>query len=460
MNKEKKRNLLHRIELILIIGLTIFNLVFYFLYFKYNYENNLIIKEVSTNLNGKLINSIALRKLCLDGEEKLILGTWDGTNSGCNCNETIDGNFCSLDKIKSGCKIVEAIKPINYTIFKSNYICVKRTKLKYRDYLKSSQVIPNDKECSSGNKLCGIIDTFGRKLCVSEKEECPLNSINIVNKLLNLNENETIHDGNGKLITTIKLFQYLPCINPLEKYWNNYYILEPPEQRCTTEINGELYDDRYEKINDISVNKLQLYQENSILNKLKLDKETLNILKYDIIYLFVRNFLGFETNALKKYDYNLLISNEKRSNTCNIIQLVVDIVVLLSIVIYIVVKFQLCCCCKKETSNNIMELLKYFYNSISFCILCLFYFIISIIILVSYVKIKSILNIKGDNIFNEFIKIKINEISFNFVFSLIAVIISPIFFIILIIIAFIKPSKSDIMDNNQYSQIPLLNTTS
>ena len=284
MNKGKKRNLLHRIELILIIGLTIFDFLFSCLYFKYNYENNLIIKEVSTNINGKLINSIALRKLCLDGEEKLILGTWDGTNSGCKCNETIDENICSLDKIKSGCKIVEAIKPINYTIFKSNYICVKRTKLKYRDYLKSSQVIPKEKECPSGDKLCGIIDTFGRKLCVNEKEECPLNSINIVNKLLNLNESETIHDGNGKLIATVKLFQYLPCINPLEKYWNNYYILEPPEQRCTTEINGELYDDRYEKIKDISVNKLQLYQENSILNKLKLDQETLNILKYDIIY--------------------------------------------------------------------------------------------------------------------------------------------------------------------------------
>jgi hypothetical protein len=400
-------------------------------YFKYNYEDNLIVNEIEKNLNDKLINSLAFRQLCKEDEETLILGKWDGTIDGCNCKGNIFIDKCSNERLKDGCEHLYAVAPIKYTVFNSTSICVKRTKLNYREYLKSNQVIEKNKVCPTGYKSCGIIDSFRRKLCIKKEEVCPINSNNIENNI-DLFENKTISNDDGRLLTTIKLFEYSPCVFPSEKYWNYYYGLEAKDQRCTTKIKGKLYDViRYEKLLNFSINKLQLYNDNSITNKLKLDEKSLAQMKIDKIYLFGRPFLGFDTQVIENYDYDTLISKQKSSNKSNVVQIIYDVF----FVVLLVVVFVLFCINKlcEGVVKKLMYILWYI------CLVCffvspIFYFIINIIILTCNKKINSILNINSDEDFNELLKSLINDISLNYKYSLAMVVISIIITCSLILI--------------------------
>ena len=78
-------------------------------------------------------------------------------------------------EIKLGCVIIEGIKPQNYTLFEGKEMCVIRKWENYYDMVKSGKIIAKEKTCSETQKLCGIVDIFGRKLCVNQNEECPLN---------------------------------------------------------------------------------------------------------------------------------------------------------------------------------------------------------------------------------------------------------------------------------------------
>ena len=336
-----------------------FNFVFYI---EYNFENDSIINEINTNLDDKLISSLDFKNYCKDDEEKLILGIWNGTMSGCECEGVILKEKCTKKKMQNDCKQIFSNDPINYYVFNSTFICAKRTKLKYREYLKSNQVISNEKECPENYKSCGILDTIGRKLCVQKDETCPINSITFQNKNLSFNGNENISNGEGILLASINLFQYLPCANFPEKFWNYYYYLEPEDERCKTEINGKLYDERYVKFDNYCVNKLQLYNDNSITNKMtKIDEETLNKMKNDEIYLFGRNFFGFDDNIIKNYNYDTLISSQNISNNWNFGNFIFNIIIfgsaILAFFLIFVSKLNIKCC---EAEKEEIEKLRSF----------------------------------------------------------------------------------------------------
>lgn len=407
-------------------------------YFKYDFNNNFILNIINENLNDKLINSISFRQLCKDNEEKLILGTWDGTIDGCDCEGIIFKDKCSKEKVENGCKHIFSIEPINYTIFNSSSICVTRTKLNYREYLKSNLIISNDKECPADYQYCGIIDTLGRKLCIQIGEACPINSNIIKNNIFNIFGNEDItNNPDGILLTSIKLFQYLPCIFPSEKFWNYYYDLEPQDQRCTTKIKGKLYDERYEKLFNFTINKLQLYNENSIANKIKLDTEIIYKLKMEEISLFGRNFLGFDAKVTKNYNFNELISKQKLSNRSNFAQMIYNFVMVAAGLLFFFLS-----CVKKlgpEWLGFKVPVLRQYLRCIGaslFFLSNVFYLIINIIIFKCNKAIKSILNINGDEIFNEMVKTLINDISINYRYSLAIIIITP-FIIILLFVSLI-----------------------
>ena len=60
----------------------------YFYFFinpKYDFENNLVVQEIKSNLNGKLIYSLRQSITCESDEEVLILGKWDDIINGCDC---------------------------------------------------------------------------------------------------------------------------------------------------------------------------------------------------------------------------------------------------------------------------------------------------------------------------------------------------------------------------------------
>lgn len=423
------------------IVLILINGIFsWFKYFKYDYKDNLIVNIIEENLKDKLLDSFAFRQICKDGEEKLILGKWDGTIDGCECEVNIFKEKCSNEKLESGCRHLFSMEPINYTFFNSSNICVKRSKLNYGEYLKSKQVIPNNKECPVDyNKYCGIIDSLGKKLCIKEGETCPISINDIKQNFYSFFEKDNISNDGKLLLTSIKIFQYLPCIYPLEKYWNYYYCLEPSDQRCTTEIKGELYDERYKKLFNYSINKLQLYTENLIINKLKLNEEDLNKMKNDELFLFGRNFLGFDTKVAHNYNYDNLISNQKKSNKCNLVLKIWTV----SLVLIFILVFALSCFSNIKVSTNkivdveaevkMKKLRKnlWIIGCILFFLSHIFYFIINLNIYKYNKKIKSILNVKGDEVFNELVKTLINDISINYKYSLAIIIVSPFIFVLL-----------------------------
>ena len=97
--------------------------------------------EIEKTLNSKLIYSFKNKTICELDEEELVLGAWDRTKVGCYCAGSIYNYECSEELIKQDCKTIPSHKKINYTMINSNYICVKKSTLTYRDLLKNGQII-------------------------------------------------------------------------------------------------------------------------------------------------------------------------------------------------------------------------------------------------------------------------------------------------------------------------------
>ena len=314
------------ILLILCMIYIIINIIFSFLYSKYELENDTIVSEIANNLNGKLITSFEFKFSCnlIQNEETLVLGKWPGTFEGCECEGSITKKKCSEEDKKKGCKKIKEINPINFEIINGNLICIKRSEKTYKELLESNQIIDKNKNCPNNYKYCGIIDTFGNKMCVHNDENCPL-KINDINQKIKLflntkikNNSSKVDSNNDKLLFNLKLCQNNPCINPHEYYWNFYHKLEPDNQRCITKIKEKIYDDRYELLNEYQSTNLKLYNDNSILKVIEIDDLIRMKLEREQVFLFGRNFLGINFKALEKtgFSYEEIFSFQKKSNTC------------------------------------------------------------------------------------------------------------------------------------------------
>ena len=129
------------IYLIYLVIIFILSIIFIFPYKKYDDDSNEIAYEIEKTLNSKLIYSFKNKTICELDEEELVLGAWDRTKVGCYCAGSIYNYECSEELIKQDCKTIPSHKKINYTMINSNYICIKKSTLTYRDLLKSGQII-------------------------------------------------------------------------------------------------------------------------------------------------------------------------------------------------------------------------------------------------------------------------------------------------------------------------------
>ena len=152
--------------ILVIIG----NALFSFKYTAYEKEKNIFFANIQETLNSKLIYEFNPRIKCHDDEEKIILGSWDGTIDKCNCEGEIKDNKCGDSDEVKGCKTIDGEKPKNYTVFGGKEICVKRKGDTHYNLIKSGKIISKDKNCSETDKSCGIVDSFERKLCVNKNE--------------------------------------------------------------------------------------------------------------------------------------------------------------------------------------------------------------------------------------------------------------------------------------------------
>ena len=304
------------------------SIIFIFTYEKYGEDINDISYEIEKTLNTKIIYSIKNKTICDMDEEELVLGSWDGTKEGCYCEGVVYDYECSDKLVNQGCKIIPAHNKINYTIINSNYICIKRSKLSYRDLLSTNKIVEKSKNCSTDYKFCGTIDTLERKLCIEKNDICPITESIIEDPDININgifnymnifeEQENLNDNQNQILSVFQLNQKLPCINPNEKYWDYHYLLEKENQKCETKVNDEEFDDRFEKLSKYTTKKYELYIENGIMDKLVyIDNISLNKIKNDIVYLFGRRLFGFDKNILDKFDYYKLKEKQNLSNICS-----------------------------------------------------------------------------------------------------------------------------------------------
>ena len=426
------------LSIIISVVIIILHIIFSFKYVKYDFENYQIFNEIQKNLDGRLIYSFRRSPFCNGDEEKLILGIWDGTREGCYCDNILD-KTCSDTLLNEGCKTIPSNDPMEFMIINSNFICVKKSTLSYKDLLISDQVIEKDQNCPQNYKSCGKIDTLDRKFCVKMEEPCPINKIDIENNKYDSNENffylssnykfyYSNNDTDGQILSIFKLSQNYPCINPAERYWDYYYILEQKNKRCTTELKNIIYDNRFELISNFTTKMYQLYLENSILGKLRYIEEIdLNKIKNDNVYFYGRNFIGFNKDKIKKsaFKYDELLEQQNSSNKYyNIIwfssfaiygllaiSLIYLIIILIGLEEFSIKALTLKCGQSSEENKNLLI-------PIIFIVGIIFVFVSFILnsgIIYYYNDIKSILNFEGsDEFLNELIDILFQKYSKNY----------------------------------------------
>ena len=409
----------------LAVGLIITNIVFAFMYKDIKLGEDSIIADIQKSLNSKFIYEFHPREKCEEGEEKLILGKWDGTIDKCNCQGNIKNEACT--KMDSDCRTITGEKPINYTIFNGKEICVLRKGETFFNLIKSGKIIPKNDNCIETDKSCGIVDTLERKLCIEKNGTCPItrkdiDNVNFQNKdiskiLLSGNEYKInfLNEDNEeqKIISIIKLSDGLPCIKPSEKNWKGYY---PDEKNITcSAINGKTRDDRYEKFENFQTTKYNLFAENN-LNKyitpeLKNDTSSIN--------LYGTTFIGVDVGE-DSFNYEKIISIQDLMNSCSSGMYAIT---------YLIIAV-----CSAPAASSAGATCSNASDCCVNCIICfaivagvivatliLIDFILCIIIYISIQRLKWILtdNAKiGDDVTNYVIQELIKEFSFNYYFAL------------------------------------------
>ena len=434
----------------IIVGLcfchSIINIVFSFIYEKYDFERT-IAYEINKSLKGKLLYSFKLKEECDGNEESFILDRWDGLKKGCRCSDRISSSSCSKSSRRRGCVDVQETKPEYYKIFNSKKICVRKSQKTYIELLLNKDIIDNNSECPSDYKCCGIIDTLNRRLCAKESEECPI-TLNDFNKSdefsqflpnpYQLDNFLNSNDDDKQILSIFQLTEGIPCLNPSEKEWTTHYELDYSMKKCS-KINGEKYDLRYEKITNYETTKYDLYKDNYIINYYP--NNLYGDFSKEKIYLYGRSFIGYNYEDIKGFSYEKLLTAQKISNRCtkgmNSIAIPAAACGGINLLIFLIALILY----KGVIDWHDYEMPKILLR-LSVCIVVQFlsmilYFIFNVIIFAYGIKIKSILNIQGnDDYANNILKTLLKTLSFNYIYCLISVILF-IIIIILIIIFFL-----------------------
>ena len=101
---------------------------------------------------------ITPRNQCLEGEEKLVLGSWDGTITKCDCglhvyNRSCTGNDYDQKGVK--CRTISGERPVNYTKFNGQEICVKRKGEIFSKLIESGKIVAKNANCPEITYDCG-----------------------------------------------------------------------------------------------------------------------------------------------------------------------------------------------------------------------------------------------------------------------------------------------------------------
>ena len=230
----------------------------------------------------------------------------------CIYNEITKGE-CSPEQKLMECETVFPFFNKYFMYYKNTILYGKRNYLySYEDLLTFNYVIEKNKECPINMKQCGIIDSFDNILCLDKSDICPLNNITIIQesdkKGIKLGDSTYLYftneAENNKTIADLYVFQRKPCYDSQEKHWKNFYELEDNNEGDCIYKKNEV-DKKYVEVD--SYNQSKFYEENKIYSRygFKLKPNKMEKLKNSKIYLYYRNFIGYNLSCLKSKYKNL-----------------------------------------------------------------------------------------------------------------------------------------------------------
>jgi hypothetical protein len=192
-------------------------------YFSNNLEKEIfVIKDIFAAWKKKPIHILqdSFQKTCEEiGMTDVVTYEWPGTKQGCFCaNIKTLSNLgkCNEKELQMGCKSVEEVKPFKARKWKTRFLCA--SSIKSKAYFELNKVKENE-ACPYKFKKCGVIDTLGNHLCITESENCPLNSISFQQTADDQNVRiDTLNTKvTGKIFTNFIVAENQLCANHIER---------------------------------------------------------------------------------------------------------------------------------------------------------------------------------------------------------------------------------------------------
>ena len=271
--------------------------------YKSSYDSTMA-KTILDNHKYGIIQDITFDENCKE-KNKIVHFSYPGTVKGCKCPLSLKKEECSKDD--SLCYNVQSTFEEDLTLWKKETLCVKRNSLNYRSLWKLS--VAKDKDCETGFKKCGILDSTNNILCIDRTLDCPVNYI----ALANMHETNTLTGtnlqfSNSKYLDFSK--KYIENAIPLEFkiYEENVCsfsseVFKSSKSSYKLDNNGLTFVDKCSKLETKYTS--DAYEYDSSFTTL--DQENKYELFYDNnIYHVVNNLPGYPVNNLK--DINIFLS--------------------------------------------------------------------------------------------------------------------------------------------------------
>ena len=222
---------------------------------------------------------------------------------------------------------------------------------------KNEYSVTSGNNCPDNHKPCGILDSSNRILCLKNDDECPINGFGIsiipddpkyegyetkvVFDSIDYTEYYLYYTNNnieGQVITEFKLSHGTPCAKISEKNWIKYYNNEIEDNyKCKTEINGDVYNDRYIKVSDEGINIRSLYADNGLRDTSSYGN-TLNA-KVD---LYIRNYNDIDEKCFNDFLDELKDEHKFYDSAVKVVRALGIISIVFNVVMFIYITVTCC----------------------------------------------------------------------------------------------------------------------
>lgn len=283
------------------------------------------IREVPTSIAGYFgnnwgsgpINSIELQSsTCPVGSSYALSDVvFPGFSAGCSCTTTnsdgtsttqVTQTVCTSDQITAGCISYNSSPPKVVYNWEGTMICTQRGQSNYFQL----KLAAKDTSCDEGLKSCGVADSIGSQLCISESDSCPINYIQITSEEVDTNPTEmrpfsvgvekisndkklvySTENHSGNIVNQFIVLVHEPCANEAE----NVLKLSSTPYTCQTSIDGQTTDKSWKLLDTTSLE--QFVNSNNLYTEMT-QYPFYNSIKTETLSLYYRSYVGLTADCL------------------------------------------------------------------------------------------------------------------------------------------------------------------